>query len=75
MPFTTPDQRGEKLSKNYLRHYHKKAQATTPFDSKSRRDIEILQRRHRARLMKWSAISLLLISLALAGMLFFSERS
>jgi hypothetical protein len=74
MPFTTPDQRGQNLRKNYLRHYHKTAQTTTLFDQKSRRDIEIIQRRQRARLMKWSAISLLLISLTLAGMLFFSER-
>jgi hypothetical protein len=67
------DQPQDYMSKSFSRHYHKIAPTTIPIDSKSRREIEILRRRNRHRLMKWCAIGLLLTSLALAYMLYMSK--
>lgn len=73
---TSPDRRGKDLKKVFSRHYHKTAktaETTNTIDSKSRRDIEILRRRNRSRLMKWCAIGFILLSLALAGILYLAK--
>lgn len=49
------------------------AEAVMPIDSKSRREIELMRRRKRSRLVKWCAISLLLMAAILQGMLLLAK--
>ncbi len=74
MQSTSPTQPGGSPKKTYSRHHHRATQTPTAIDSKSRRDIELLRRRNRYRLMKWCAIGFSLLAIVLTGIFFLMKQ-